>query len=107
MSASSDRNRRPSTSPKRRRCRSRPSPPTKRCLRACASGAASVARPFSRRLGADHVIHHHQELAAQLDALSTPVDYVLCTADTDPYFEALAALVAPEGTLCFIVPPTR
>ena len=60
-----------------------------------------------RRLGADHVINHHQELAAQLDALSTPVDYVLCTADTDPYFDALAALVAPEGTLCFIVPPTR
>ncbi len=71
---------------------------------------ASASRPESatwvRRMGADRVADHRRALGPQLAGLSVPQpDYILCTADTDPYFEALVDLVAPQGALCFIVTP--
>ncbi|MGC3996411.1 MAG: zinc-binding alcohol dehydrogenase family protein [Anaeromyxobacter sp.] len=75
-----------------------------------ASVTATASRPesaaWARELGADHVIDHARPLGPQLEGLGLPApDVVLCTADTDPYFSQLAALIAPQGTLCFIVPP--
>jgi NADPH:quinone reductase len=71
---------------------------------------ATASRPesgaWARELGADHVIDHSRPLAAELSALGTPAPtYVLCTTDTDPYFDALVDLVAPGAALCFIVTP--
>jgi alcohol dehydrogenase len=73
---------------------------------------ATASRPESaswvRGLGADHVIDHHGDMAAQLLALGIAgVDYVLCLSDTDPHFDAIAQVVAPQGKVVSIVHNTR
>lgn len=64
------------------------------------------SRAWALGMGSDHVLDHRSELRPQLAAIGIErVDDILCTADTDPYFRQLADLVAPQGVVCFIVPP--
>lgn len=68
---------------------------------------ATASRPESvawcRELGADHVIDHHHlsEDYARLD-INAP-DYILCLGDTDPYYDLVTDLIAPQGMICFVV----
>ncbi|MCP9835145.1 MULTISPECIES: zinc-binding alcohol dehydrogenase family protein [unclassified Cyanobium] len=76
--------------------------------RAGAVVIASASRPESaawvRELGADHVVDHHQPLAPQLAALGfEAVDRIANFSDTDAYWEAMAALIAPLGSIVAIV----
>ncbi|HWW05166.1 zinc-binding alcohol dehydrogenase family protein [Collimonas sp.] len=69
---------------------------------------ATASRPESekwvRDLGAQHVINHFGDLAAQLEEQGfEQVDYVLILNDTDRHFPAAAAAVAPQGRICTIV----
>lgn len=69
---------------------------------------ATASRPESvkwcRDLGADAVIDHFGDMPALFKALGhAHADYVLCLNDTDKHFPAMAALVAPQGTICSIV----
>lgn len=69
---------------------------------------ATASRPASKawceELGADHVIDHHGDMAAQLAALGMPaVDFILCLNETDKHFAAMAAAIAPQGRICGIV----
>ncbi len=69
---------------------------------------ATASRPetikWVQSLGADHTIDHREALLPQLQALGIPsVDYIFCTANTDPYFATLSQIVAPQGAMCFIV----
>jgi zinc-binding alcohol dehydrogenase family protein len=69
---------------------------------------ATASRPESAawctRLGADHVVDHNGDMAAQLRALGLPaVDFVLCLNDIDKHFPAMVEVVAPQGKLCSIV----
>ncbi|SFB32951.1 zinc-binding alcohol dehydrogenase family protein [Collimonas sp. OK607] len=69
---------------------------------------ATASRPESekwvRDLGAQHVINHYGDLAAQLKQQGFEhVDYVLILNDTDRHFPAAAAVIAPQGTICTIV----
>jgi len=69
---------------------------------------ATASRPESekwvRDLGAQHVINHFGDLAAQLKEQGCEqVDYVLILNDTDRHFPAAAAAVAPQGRICTIV----
>lgn len=73
---------------------------------------ATASRPetaaWCRELGADHVIDHRGDLAAQLRALGIAgVDWVLCAADTEPYLKALAEAILPQGLICAIVGAPR
>jgi NADPH:quinone reductase len=69
---------------------------------ATASRAESVK--WCKDLGADAVIDHFGDMPAQFKALGhAHADYVLCLNDTDRHFPAMAALVAPQGTICSIV----
>ncbi len=69
---------------------------------ATASRAESVK--WCKDLGADAVIDHFGDMPAQFKALGHAyADYVLCLNDTDRHFPAMAALVAPQGTICTIV----
>jgi NADPH:quinone reductase-like Zn-dependent oxidoreductase len=68
----------------------------------------SASRPESaawvRELGADHVVDHHQPLAPQLAALGfKAVDHIANFSDTDAYWEVMAELIAPLGSIVAIV----
>ncbi|MFO0775224.1 MAG: zinc-binding alcohol dehydrogenase family protein [Nitrospiraceae bacterium] len=70
--------------------------------------AATASRPASaawvRQLGADVVVDHRQALRPQLeDAGIQAVDYILNCVDTDAYWDTMADLIAPQGSLCTIV----
>ncbi|WP_233829851.1 zinc-binding alcohol dehydrogenase family protein [Paraburkholderia sp. ZP32-5] len=69
---------------------------------------ATASRPESakwvRDLGADHVVDHFGDLAAQLKEIGVEqVDYVLIFNDTDRNFPVAAQLVKPQGSICTIV----
>jgi len=69
---------------------------------------ATASRPESvewcRRLGADDVIDHRGDLAAQLHGRGHgEVEYVFLTAATDPYMAVLPHITAPQGAICAIV----
>ena len=67
---------------------------------------ATASRPetgaWVKSLGADIVVNHHN-LLAEMTALNIQPDYILCNNDTDGYFEAMAALIKPQGKICSIV----
>ena len=72
---------------------------------------ATASRPetiaWVKTLGADYVINHQQDLISQMQAVMIPqVDYILCTNDTDAYFQTMAALIKPQGKICSIVETT-
>lgn len=57
-----------------------------------------------RELGADHTVDHRGDLQAALRELGHErVDYILCCHDTEPYFDLMAELIAPQGHICSIV----
>ncbi len=69
---------------------------------------ASASRPESaawvRELGADHVVDHHQPLAPQLAALGfEQVDFIANFCNTDAYWEVMAELIRPMGSIVAIV----
>lgn len=69
---------------------------------------ATASRPETRdwclSLGADHVINHYVDMLQQFSShqLTAP-DYIFCLQNTDQYFETMAELIAPQGTICTIV----
>ncbi len=76
--------------------------------RAGAVVIASASRPEStawvRELGAHHVVDHHRPLAPQLAALGyEAVDRIANFSDTDAYWEVMAELIAPLGSIVAIV----
>jgi len=76
--------------------------------RAGALVIASASRPESaawvRELGAHHVVDHHRPLPPQLAALGFPqVEAIANFSDTDAYWEVMAELIAPLGSIVAIV----
>lgn len=68
----------------------------------------TASRPESahwvRELGADAVVDHTGDLAAQMRAAGAPeADYVFCLTDATPYFPRFAPLMRSQGKLCLIV----
>lgn len=68
----------------------------------------TASRPESSRwvqeLGADAVIDHTGDLAAQMRAAgTTEADYVFCLTDATPYFPRFAPIMRSQGKLCLIV----
>jgi zinc-binding alcohol dehydrogenase family protein len=80
-------------------------------LRVIATASRPESRAWCDELGADAVIDHSQPLAPQLAALlgktdpgSTPsIPWIANVADTDGYWDQMAALVAPQGAILAIV----
>ena len=69
---------------------------------------ATASRPeteqWCAKLGADEIINHHLDLIEQYRMLTIEKpDYILCLADTDQYFSAMAEIIAPEGMICSLV----
>ncbi len=73
-------------------------------LSVIATASRSETAAWCRELGADEVIDHRGDLAANLKAMGIEsVDYILCCNDTDQHFPALARFIAPQGIICTIV----
>lgn len=72
-------------------------------LNVVATASRQESTDWCYAMGADHVINHQQltESYAKLD-IAAP-DYILCLADTDPYYDELTDLIAPQGMVCFVV----
>jgi NADPH2:quinone reductase len=72
----------------------------------------TASRPQSaewvRKLGADHVIDHRQDMRPQLEALGLhQVDTVAVFNDPDSHWNTAIDLVAPQGTIALIVDNQR
>ena len=68
---------------------------------------ATASRPetisWVTKMGADHVINHRKPLKEQLEGAGfATVDYVLCTSQTDDYWDVMCDLVAPQGRIASI-----
>ena len=73
-------------------------------LKVIASASRAETQQWCLAMGADHVVDHHQDIAAQLQALDLAApDYILCLNDTDYYFKQMAELIAPQGMICSVV----
>ncbi len=72
-------------------------------LNVVATASRQESTDWCYTLGADHVINH-QQLGDSYAKLGIPApDYILCLGDTDPYYEELTDLLAPQGLICFVV----
>ncbi len=74
-------------------------------LRIVATASRAESQAWCRKLGADEVIDHFADMAEQLSQLGLPhIDAILLLNAPDRHFPALAEIIAPQGTLCSIVP---
>ncbi len=72
-------------------------------LNVVATASREQSAAWCRELGADHVIDHH-DLSEEYGRLNiADPDYILCLGDTDPYYEMVTDLIAPQGLICFVV----
>ncbi|MBX2865615.1 MAG: zinc-binding alcohol dehydrogenase family protein [Leptolyngbyaceae cyanobacterium MAG.088] len=73
-------------------------------VRVIATASREVSRKWCLQLGAAHCINHRNDLKAELDALGIKaVDYILCLNDTNYYWQAMADVIKPQGSICAVV----
>ncbi|WP_151638180.1 zinc-binding alcohol dehydrogenase family protein [Noviherbaspirillum aerium] len=73
-------------------------------LHVIATASRLQSQAWCRHLGADLVVDHRGDLAAQLHASEIrAVDFILCLSDTDRYFSTMATLIKPHGHICCLV----
>lgn len=74
-------------------------------LRVVATASTPESKAWCRRMGADDVLDHSQELRAQIAKIGlTEVEYVLILGHPDEHFAAVCDVLAPHGTVCCVVP---
>lgn len=74
-------------------------------LTVVATSSRTESSDFCKKLGADYVINHKADLLEQIkkiEVLNGGVNYVYNTANTEPYFDKLPALMLPLGRAVFI-----
>lgn len=73
-------------------------------LKVIATASRRETQVWCEQQGADDVVNHHRELESQLSEIGVShVDYILCCNSTDTHFDAMAELIAPQGSICCIV----
>jgi NADPH2:quinone reductase len=67
---------------------------------------ATASRPQSKewcmKMGADKVIQHDNLVDQFKDAELESPDYILCMGNPDDYFEEMANVIAPQGSICLL-----
>lgn len=70
---------------------------------------ATASRPetveWVKRMGADHVINHREDLVSQLRGLGLEPRYVASLNGTDQHFQAIVELIKPRGHIAIIDDP--
>ncbi|RFC62815.1 zinc-binding alcohol dehydrogenase family protein [Fulvimarina endophytica] len=74
-------------------------------LTVVATASRDETRDWCKAMGADHVIDHHGDMKAQLDALGLSPRYVASLTATGDNFETIADLIAPRGVIAMIDDP--
>lgn len=73
-------------------------------LRVIATASRPESQEWCRKMGADHVINHHESIPPQLKALGTPeVDYLFNTVNTASYWDTMVEVIKPLGGIVSIV----
>ena len=71
-----------------------------------ATASREKSTDWVRKLGADHVINHHQPLAKQLTTLGfDTVDNIVSLTNTDQHFEQIVECITPQGKFALIDDP--
>ena len=61
---------------------------------------------WCRKLGADDVVNHNDDLVAQVRERNIQyVDYIFCLNTSARYWQAMCELIIPQGSICSIVEP--
>ncbi len=70
---------------------------------------ATASRPetkeWAQKMGAHHVIDHHQAMAPQLGELDLAPQYVACLTATDEHFDSVVEFIKPRGHIAVIDDP--
>jgi NADPH:quinone reductase len=69
-----------------------------------ATASRSESVEWCKKMGADYVINHHNDLKSQINELGIDyTDYILCLNNTDGHFGSMKQLISPQGKICSIV----
>lgn len=72
-------------------------------LTVIATASRTETIQWATEMGADHVINHRNPLKEELEKAGfAAVDYILCTHETDRYFDVMTDLIAPQGRITTI-----
>lgn len=72
-------------------------------LTVVATASRDETADWCRKLGADHIINHHENMPPQLIDLGLDtVDYIANFNDIDRVWEAMADMIAPQGSIVLI-----
>ena len=74
-------------------------------LTVVATASRSETTAWVKKMGADHVINHHESLVDQLKTLDIQPKYVAALTGTDGHFAAIIELIKPRGHVAFIDDP--
>ncbi|WGL16340.1 zinc-binding alcohol dehydrogenase family protein [Microbulbifer bruguierae] len=73
-------------------------------LNVIATASRTKSSVWVKQMGASHVVNHRNPLDEELKDIGIPqVDYILCLANTDQHFPAMANAIKPQGKICTIV----
>lgn len=73
-------------------------------LKVIASASRTKSSVWVKQLGAQHVVNHRSPVDKGLQEMGIDeVDYILCLADTDQHFNAMANAIKPQGKICCVV----
>lgn len=70
---------------------------------------ATASRPdttaWVKKMGADHVVNHRNNLAEEMSALGIAPKYVATLTNTDDHFDSIIAMIKPRGHIAMIDDP--
>jgi NADPH:quinone reductase len=76
-------------------------------LEIIATASREESARWCRDHGADRIADHRDLVASVRAQGRQHVDYILCTNQSGPHFDAMAELIAPQGAICSIVGTER
>ena len=76
-------------------------------LEIIATASREESARWCRDLGAGRIADHRDLVASVRAQGRQHVDYILCTNQSGPHFDAMAELIAPQGAICSIVGTER
>lgn len=74
-------------------------------LTVIATASRTETQDWVRKMGADHVVDHRGDLAAQVADLGLVPSYVAALTATDQHYDAIINLIAPRGQIALIDDP--